>query len=456
MMIFLVLGFIIFLLTPKPVVASNNPFGIHIITPTDSEIKNAAGLVNSSGGDWGYVTLVIQKNDRDPAKWQNVFNLLRRRHLIPIIRIATVPIDDYWEMPAALDAEVWADFLGKLVWPTKTRYVVVYNEPNHAKEWGNTADPFSYARILDQTLTALKANSPNFFVLNAGFDASSPQKPPEFYDEEKFLVEMEAAVPGIFRKLDGWASHSYPNPGFRGDPGDRGRGTVKGYEWELDVIKRLGGRDGLPVFITETGWEHAEGVDLNVGLPTADRLASYYEITFNEWASDSRVVAVTPFILDYPQPPFDHFSFKKVLGAESEFYPHYEKIVSLKKNAGRPPQEFGARPENNFKELSLTEGKVYKLAAKFLNTGQSIWGERGKIKLSALSDNQVEVKVSEVEAGVRVEPGESYDFEISILPKRTGKFRLGLAMDLQENGAMLLEGEVQSSFLHNLKQFLLR
>ena len=35
-----------------------NKFGIHILDP--SELQQAAELVNSSGGDWGFVTIVIR------------------------------------------------------------------------------------------------------------------------------------------------------------------------------------------------------------------------------------------------------------------------------------------------------------------------------------------------------------------------------------------------------------
>ncbi len=48
-----------------PLSVSNNRFGIHILNP--SEVEKAAELVNSSGGDWGYVTIPIRANDRDLA-----------------------------------------------------------------------------------------------------------------------------------------------------------------------------------------------------------------------------------------------------------------------------------------------------------------------------------------------------------------------------------------------------
>ena len=80
-----------------PLNAVNNPFGIHILDEND--LEDAAKLVNSSGGDWGYVTLVIRKDERNPKRWQEVFDRMRNLHLIPIVRIATRQMDDGWEKP---------------------------------------------------------------------------------------------------------------------------------------------------------------------------------------------------------------------------------------------------------------------------------------------------------------------------------------------------------------------
>src|SRR3989339_1506099 len=70
-----------------PLAVPNNSFGIHIANIAD--LEDAAKLVNSNGGDWGYVTLVIAENNRTVNLWQEVFNKMRRLHLIPIVRIAT-------------------------------------------------------------------------------------------------------------------------------------------------------------------------------------------------------------------------------------------------------------------------------------------------------------------------------------------------------------------------------
>jgi sugar phosphate isomerase/epimerase len=130
----------------RPVVAfdpslPNNKYGIHLAQPEEADIKGASELVNSSGGKWGYVTLVIQDNDRNREKWQGVFEKLREAHLIPIIRIATHPEGASWKKPTVEEAKGWADFLNSLEWVVKDRYVILFNEPNHGAEWGGEANP---------------------------------------------------------------------------------------------------------------------------------------------------------------------------------------------------------------------------------------------------------------------------------------------------------------------------
>ena len=99
--IYLTFLIIFFLLTPNagaiydPLFLPNNKFGIHIIDEND--LVSAAHLVNSSGGDWGYVTMVITQEDRKLNKWTTNFELMTKLHLTPIIRIATALSGSMWK-----------------------------------------------------------------------------------------------------------------------------------------------------------------------------------------------------------------------------------------------------------------------------------------------------------------------------------------------------------------------
>ncbi len=346
---------------------ANNKFGIHLARPNEADIKAAAELVNSSGGDWGYVTLVMQDNEMDKEYWQNVFDLLRRYHLIPIIRLATHPSGNKWIRPKQEEAKKWVEFLDSLNWVVKKRYVVLFNEPNHGSEWGGRVDPEDYARVSLAFAKALKEKNSNFFVMLAGFDASAPQRPPYYMDEKTFLFRfMRVFGTDNFEKyVDGWASHSYPNPGFLASPKKRGRGSITTYDWELSLLRSLGVKKRLPVFITETGWDRSK-----VG---EKKTAQYFRYAFEKvWLKDKRVVAVTPFLLSYFTHPFDKFSWQ---GKDGRFYKVYEVVKNIGKIKGKPEiEEKGA--------VSIVVGKrlvaysTYTFQITLKNLGQAIWDEK--------------------------------------------------------------------------------
>ena len=360
----IVLFFLLFVFTTKtyavydPVSVPNNRFGIHIIDPVD--LEDAAKLVNSSSGDWGYVTLVITQTQRDSKRWQEVFDRARRLHIIPILRIATKPLGDIWEKPSFGDIDGWVNFLNSLNWVSKNRYVVIGNEPNHAKEWGGEINPEEYAGYLDEFASKLKRASFDYYVLPAGFDASATNSK-ETMDEVSFLRKMLSENPELFVNIDGWASHSYPNPAFSGPENGFGRGSVRTYDWELSILKALGVSKELPVFITETGWAHNGNTD-KLGL----KFSFAYE---NAW-NDKRVVAVTPFVLSYSEAPFETFSWKAKGGNYYGFYSDVQKLVKTK---GEPMQEDKGGIIAVFVSPIHIVDSSFTGVALVKNDGQAIW-----------------------------------------------------------------------------------
>ena len=312
-----------------PVAVSNNKFGIHILFP--EELETASKMVNTSGGDWGYITIPISSKDRDLDKWQKFMDTAGKLHLIPIIRLATYPIADYWVKPTIFDPLDWANFLNSLDWPTKNRYIIVYNEPNRAQEWENTLDPKDYARHLSWTAEALKNVNSDFFVINGGFDAAAPTNH-VLMDEFQFMYQMNIAIPGIFKKIDGWGSHSYPNPNFSGSPIDTHRASIKGYQKELEFLKNNFGVGEIPIIITETGWQHET-------LPQSI-LVNHYLSAFTQIWIEKNLIAVTPFLLTAGEGPFAKFSFTNGSGEPLEIY---NKIAQIPKIAGNPEKSPGRK-----------------------------------------------------------------------------------------------------------------
>jgi hypothetical protein len=343
----------------------NNKFGIHITDEKD--LTDAAALVNSSGGDWGYVTFVITEGERNHDRWQQVFDQMRRLHLIPIVRIATKADGDIWKAPTDAEINNWIAFLNSLNWVIQNRYVTIYNEPNHSKEWGGTIDPAAYATYLNNFALKLHQASPDFFVLPAGLDASA-KNTSETMDEATFLKRMLTAEPKLFENLDGWVSHSYPNPAFAGKETDTGRGTINTFNWELSYLKTLGITKELPVFITETGWSN-QAID-------PSKIATMYDFAFKNVWNDARVVAVTPFILNYPQSPFSEFSWKK---ADGTFYPYYSEVQKIVKITGTPIQIVSGQIIGAIAQPIILSGSDFVGAILAKNTGQSIWNAKDVI-----------------------------------------------------------------------------
>jgi len=325
----------------SPLEKINNKVGVHILDP--NEVDKVSDLVNSNGGDWGYVTVPLRADDRDRIKWQKFFKVCQEKHIIPIIRLATTMKPYGWEKPTLYDSVDFANFLNDLDWPAKNRYIVVYNEPNHASEWGGVVDPIDYGRILQGTIEIFKNRSENFFILPAGLDAAAPNNK-NHQSLYTFISQLNYNYPQALQNIDGWTSHSYPNPGFSGSPTENHSQSINSFVHETTFIKNLTGKD-LPVFITETGWQNKALSDQTV--------AAFYTDAFENAWSDDKVVAVTPFVLFAGDGPFKPFS---LLNGSSEEKPQYKAIKNLPKIAGQPEKTVQTIASNNV--LGVSKEKI--------------------------------------------------------------------------------------------------
>ncbi len=305
-----------------PISVPNNKFGIHVFDP--GEVEKAAQFVNSGGGDWGYVTIPIRANERDLPKWTTFMTECRRLKIIPILRIASFPSGQNWMAPNEYDLVDFANFLSDLPWPTKNRYVIVYNEPNHQGEWGGFVYPEEYARVLDRAIDIFHQKSNDFFVISAGFDSSAPNSTTSM-DVYRYMQAMNNTVSGIFAKADGLSFHTYGNPGFSSFPNVNSRVSIGSYKLELNYLSQHFGIKDPKIFLTETGWR----ADL-VG-DTAAR--NFYHQAFENFWTEPNIVAVTPFVLDAQAGPFEGFSF---IGKDNQFKPFAKDLMEIKKPKGQP------------------------------------------------------------------------------------------------------------------------
>lgn len=407
-----------------PLASENNIYGIHVIDEND--LEDAAKLVNSQGGEWGYVTIVIREDDRDLGKWQKTFDRMRELKLIPLVRLATKPEGSTWAKPKFEDINSWTNFLNSLNWVVKNRYVILFNEPNHANEWGGQLNPEEYAKIAKLFHDKLKVASSDFFILPAGFDVSAPNSNTSM-DAGNYFSKMHSANPGVFGLFDGWNSHSYPNPGFSSSPDNKGRGGIKSFEWETSLLEGYGLKQRIPVFITETGWVHKEGKEKRVLGYSSETVGEFYKTSFESVWRNSRIVAVTPFVLNYQDKPFDRFSWKKY--KSGEFYPQYSIVQSLQKTHGNPEQINNSQ----FVKAAILDkffaNSEYEVSLKFKNTGQSIWELDGGFGLGIFGFGGSQ----STESFGSARPGsESEITAILKTPEGIGKYNL--SFQLEKNG----------------------
>lgn len=325
--------FLILSLSAKVSAEEVSKVGVHILNP--SEIDSAKDLVGVENEDeWQYVTIPFTLADvQKPDQWQTFFNEAKKQKIIPLVRLSTRFEDDSWQVPTRKEVVMMMTMLGALHWPTPERHIIVFNEVNHAKEWGGTIDPEQYADVFSFTSSWAKSENKQFVVLPAAMDLAAPNGS-ETREAFAYLEQMKAADPDIFTYADAWNSHSYPNPGFSSSPEKSGKNSLRGFEYELAFLKEQTGKD-FDVYITETGWED--------NSRTSRWLSSYYEYAMRHIWSNPQVKAVTPFVLKGAPGPFEGFSF---LASNDQPTKHYLALQQALTKIAREQRLISQLPEN--------------------------------------------------------------------------------------------------------------
>ncbi len=296
--------------------------GIHILNTGELDLANALLKTDKTQDRWDYVTIPFTLEDVGQAdKWQKFFDQAREKRLEPIVRLATAAPNGIWHIPTRKNIVMMSDFLASLDWPQpEERLIVVFNEPNHSNEWGDKVDPAGYADTLQFAADWFHSADKHFKVLPAGLDLAAPNAT-QTMDAFTFVDQMVASNPDILNEIDGWTSHSYPNPAFSAPPLAKGKNSIYGFVYELDHLKQYTDRD-LPVYITETGWVDNKN--------TGRWLTSYYQYAVQNIWSDPRVRAVTPFVLEGAPGAFSSFSFLDDKGQPTRHYDAYRLAIEKK------------------------------------------------------------------------------------------------------------------------------
>lgn len=315
---FLILSGLFFFMSFSGAAAKlGNKAGVHVLHP--EEIEAAATLLGSTtSNDFRYLTIPFSLEDlKRKDEWQRFFDKAATLKIIPLVRLVTKFENGHWAIPTRKNITEQIAFLSKYNWPTAERYLIIYNEPNHALEFGGKINPKEYGEILTFASAWAKSEQKNYQILMAGLDLAAPNGPATM-EALNFFTKMHESYPEIFDSIDYLNSHSYPNPGFINNPYQTAKNSVRGFEHELALIKKLSGRE-LQVFITETGW-------LNNGL-TSRWLEKYYFYTAEEVWSSEKVKGVTPFLLKGDPGPFGAFSLIDRNNQPTRQYSAYQKVI---------------------------------------------------------------------------------------------------------------------------------
>lgn len=286
--------------------------GVHLLSPSDDDIRHASLLVNANGGNNCWLTIVLREDEMKPDNLQRIHNLARENHVRLIHRIEKgFTPSGQWLMPTTQTVQKFIRTLNAVTPYAQDIYVVLGNEPTHGAMCG-ACTPESFAKWSMQALELLhQAGETHDYDIIAGLagqDMASPQAPSEgYYDAEVFLNGMLHAEPDLICHMDVLISHSYPR-GFTGQAYDRGRLSPSSYEWELNFLQEheptscAGHVKNLPVLITETGYKIGPaGVSDEAGYTGTRALIQQYE-------ADSRVIGYTFFAYTYCGEPFESFA----------------------------------------------------------------------------------------------------------------------------------------------------
>jgi len=314
---------------PQQFVLSINPkLGIHTRLTDEVEpwkIKRTLEMVREMGASWIVEYFPWAYCEPAPGRfdWAHadlVVDHARRQGLTVIARLGFVPD---WARPDPAKQQTTFTYLDETQYAAfaeyaqafaehfrgRVGYLVIWNEPNLSLEWGyRPVDPEAYTALLRAAYHQVKAAVPEVAILGGALAPTlAPVGDAEGMNDLDYLERMLAA--GAGEVMDGLAAHAY---GWQWPPdAPASPGAVNLARTEL-LHQKLeeAGYAGLPVYITEGGWnDHPRWTK---SVSPAQRVAftvRAYEKALGEWPW-CRAVAF--WALRYPRPANtyqDYFTF---------------------------------------------------------------------------------------------------------------------------------------------------
>src|SRR5258708_28503330 len=166
----------LFLVLPTKVFASQGSIlGIHILNPSEAFEAQKLLRPSASTDDSHHIQIPLTLNDlHKQDEWQKFLDFAKEKKLIPIVRLATRVENGVWIQPTKKNIVDEVTFLSSLNWPVDAHYVIVFNEVNHAGEWGGQIDPVSYTDTLKFASNWANSEEKNYQLFPAAMDLATP------------------------------------------------------------------------------------------------------------------------------------------------------------------------------------------------------------------------------------------------------------------------------------------
>jgi GH35 family endo-1,4-beta-xylanase len=283
---------------PQKVVTINPKIGVHTRLTDEVEewkIKRTLQMVREMGAPWivEYFPWGYYEPKKGVYNWAHpdiVVKHALNQGLTVIARLGFVP---KWARPkdsivSYLDPEHYDDF-GDFVYAFvehyrgKIRYIIIWNEPNIALEWGyRPVDPEAYTELLKVAYRRAKEADPEVQVLAGALAPTlAPPGDPWGMNDLDFLRGMYRA--GAKDYFDILAVHSY---GWTFPPDDPPAPDKVNFR-RVELLRRVMEENGdaqKPIIITEGGWnDHPRWSKAVRPAQRVEYTIRAYEIALKEW-----------------------------------------------------------------------------------------------------------------------------------------------------------------------------
>jgi polysaccharide biosynthesis protein PslG len=339
-------------LGPQRTVETINPkMGIHTRLTDEVEavkIKRTLEMVREMGAPWivEYFPWAYVESQPGRFDWTHtdlVIDHAERQGLHVIARLGFVP---EWARPAEssplyLDEDRFVDF-GRYAAEFATRYagrvdyLIIWNEPNLALEWGFAAvEPAKYVTMLKTVYPMIKAANPDMQVLAGALAPTlAPPGSPDGMNDLDYLQAMYDLGAADF--FDILAIHAY---GWHSDPDEPADPAVVNFR-RAELLRALmvaNGDEAKHAMITEGGWnDHPRWTRAVRPGQRIDYTLRAYQVAQDEWPW---LDAVALWAFRYPWDAKSYQDYYTFVRTDFEPKPIYEEIQRYAQGEKAAPGE---------------------------------------------------------------------------------------------------------------------